>query len=68
MIATADELTNTRRRHLGVLLSQIHRNLTGLHEIALATLTEHTLLTYAIVVANLIKDIVDSKRMVVDLN
>ena len=68
MIAAANELSDTRSWHLGVLLGQIHRYLAHLYIIALATLAEHILLTYAIVIANLLQDIVDGERMVVHLD
>ena len=68
MIAATDELSDTRSRHLGVLLGQVHRYLTHLYVIALATLTEHILLRYAIVIANLLKNIIYSERMVVNLD
>ena len=68
VIAAADELSDTRSWHLGMLLGQVHRYLAHLYVIALATLAEHILLTYTIVIANLLKYIVDGERMVIHLD
>ena len=68
MIAVANQLTNTSSRHLCVFLCQIHRNLTHLHIVASTALAEDMLLGDVIVLANLLKDIVDGERMVVDLH
>ena len=44
VVATTNQLTNTSSRHLGMLLSKIHRDLTDLNNRLLTTLAEHILL------------------------
>ena len=68
VVATANQLSDTTCGHLRVFLSQIHRDLAHLHEIALAALAEHILLTYTIMVANFLEDIIDGQRVVVYLD
>ena len=68
VVTTADELTNARCRHLGVLLSQVHRYLTHHDEVALAALAEHMLLLNIVMVADLLQDIVNGQRLVVNLH
>jgi hypothetical protein len=68
MITIANQLPDTRGWHLGILLGQIHRHLTHLHQTALSALAEDVLLRYLIVMAYLLKDIVDGKGMIVYLH
>ena len=68
VVAVADELADTTRRHLGVLLSQIHRHLSYLHQITLAAFTRHLTLFDVEVTTHFLEDLVNSERMVVDLH
>ena len=68
VVAVADELSNTTRRHLRVLLSQIHRHLTHLYVVALAALAEHLTLLDIVVATYLLENLVDGERMVVHLD
>ena len=63
MIAVTNQLADTSSRHLSIFLCQIHRNLAHLHIVAPTTLAEDMLLGNVIVLAYLLKDIVDGKRM-----
>lgn len=68
VITTADELTDTRGRHLGVLLCQIHRQLSYLYQFALTALAEDVLLGHTEMLAYLLENVVDRKWIVVHLD
>ena len=68
VVAVADKLSDTAGRHLRVLLSQIHRHLSHLYQIALAALARHLTLLDIVVTAHLLENLVDGERMVVDLH
>ena len=68
VVASADKLANARGGHLRVLLSQIHRDLTDKHIVALAALAEHMLLGNIVMTAHLFENVIDSQRMVVNLD
>ena len=68
VIAVANQLTYTPRWHLRVLLGKVHRHLANLHIVTLAALAEHVLLGDVIMLADLLNDIVDGQRMVVNLH
>ena len=54
MVTVADELTDSACRHLCVLLSQVHRHLTHLHQFTLATLAKYLTLLDMIMLAYLL--------------
>ena len=68
VIAVAYQLTDTACRHLRILLSQVHRHLTNLHQITLAALTGNLTLLDIVMTAHLLKDLINGERMVVDLH
>ena len=68
VIAVTNQLADTGSRHLGVFLSQIHRDLTHLHVVTPTALADNQMLGDIEVLAHLLKDIVDRERMVVDLH
>ena len=68
VIAITNELSDTTCRHARILRCKIHRHLAHLNVITLAALTEHVLLADAVVMANLLENIVDRKRMIINLH
>ena len=68
MIAVADQLADTSCRHLRILLSEVHRHLTDLHQITLTAFTGHLTLLDIVMTAHLLKDLINGERMVVDLH
>ena len=63
MVTIAYQLSNAPCWHLGVFLSQIHRHLTSLHILTLATLTEDVTLLNSKMPTNLLKDIIYCQRV-----
>ncbi len=68
MVATTNKLSNARGWHLSVLLGEIHGNLSDDDAFAPTAAADNLLLIHAIVVAHLVENVVDGKRVVVDLD
>lgn len=68
VVTVTDELADTTCRHLRVFLSQIHRHLTSLHILTLATLTEDVTLLNSKMPTNLLEDIIYCQRVIVYLH
>ena len=68
VITIAYKLSDTTCRHLRVLRCEIHRYLTYLNIIATTALAEHMMLLHIEVFAYLLKDIIDSERMIINLH
>ena len=65
VVASADELSYPRGRHLGVFLREIHRHLARHNVVALAAAAHYGRGGYVEMVANGVEDVVHSERFVV---